>query len=405
MESREKACMEPLFTRNFVLCTLVSFCFTTVFFMLYTAMAGYSSDVLGVGSTVSGLVASIFIAGDLIARLAVGNRIRSFGPRRMSLICMSVGTGITLLYFVSDSVAAMCIVRFVHGMTYGAAASAINTMVAESLPVTRRGEGLGYFMLSYSFASAIGSLICMYLQNSGSYDEIFAVSAAASAAAAVLSAVLTESRRADAQKVRRTGGPRISDYIERSSLVMSLVAFVMFFSYSGVLTFIAPYSRETGLTDYSTVFFLVLSIGTIICRLFLGRIYDRHGENPALIPFLALYVAAMVMLGTVSSGAELLVSAFLIGIMIAMLSSVAQAVIIRKAPCERYGVAVSTYNVFVDLSYAVGPVVNGFSIGILGYGDNYVLMAAVGLLGLLIYLALHGIPVSMARRRGEGADA
>ena len=172
MGSREKTCMEPLFTRNFVLCTLVSFCFTTVFFMLYTAMAGYSSDVLGVGSTVSGLVASIFIAGDLIARLAVGNRIRSFGPRRMSLICMSVGTGITLLYFVSDSVAAMCIVRFVHGMTYGAAASAINTMVAESLPVTRRGEGLGYFMLSYSFASAIGSLICMYLQNSGRCREL-----------------------------------------------------------------------------------------------------------------------------------------------------------------------------------------------------------------------------------------
>ncbi|WII09349.1 hypothetical protein O8W32_00620 [Methanomassiliicoccales archaeon LGM-DZ1] len=118
MGSREKTCMEPLFTRNFVLCTLVSFCFTTVFFMLYTAMAGYSSDVLGVGSTVSGLVASIFIAGDLIARLAVGNRIRSFGPRRMSLICMSVGTGITLLYFVSDSVAAMCIVRFVRHGTY-----------------------------------------------------------------------------------------------------------------------------------------------------------------------------------------------------------------------------------------------------------------------------------------------
>ena len=141
------------------------------------------------------------------------------------------------------------------------------------------------------------------------------------------------------------------------------------------------------------MFFVVLSVGTLICRLFLGKIYDLRGENVALVPSLVLYIAGMFMLGTVVSGAEMLVSAFFIGIMIAMLSSVAQAVIIRRAPKERYGVAVSTYNVFVDLSYAIGPVVNGFVIGAVGYGGNYVLMAVIGVAGLALYLLLHGIPV------------
>lgn len=391
MEDRSQARKEPLFTRNFVLCTVTSFCFTIVFFMFYTGMSSYSSDVLGAGSTVSGLVASIFIAGDLVARLAIGRGIGSIGPRRISIVCMALGTVMTLLYFVSDTVASICIVRFVHGMTYGAAASAINTMVAEGLPMSRRGEGLGYFMLSYSFASAVGPFVCMYLQNSGTYDDIFLIGVAASAVATVTSAMLKESK--GPAPVRRRRGIHVSDYIERSSLVMSMVAFVMFFSYSGVLTFIAPYGKEIGLTGYATVFFVVLSVGTLICRLFLGKIYDLRGENVALVPSLVLYIAGMFMLGTVVSGAEMLVSAFFIGIMIAMLSSVAQAVIIRRAPKERYGVAVSTYNVFVDLSYAIGPVVNGFVIGAVGYGGNYVLMAVIGVAGLALYLLLHGIPV------------
>lgn len=382
---------DSLFTRNFVLCTLISFCFTIVFFMFYTGMASYSSDVLGADSTVAGLVASIFIAGDLVARIAVGNRIRGIGPRRISLVCMGVGTAVTLLYFVSGTVAAICAVRFVHGMTYGAVSNAINTMVADSLPMARRGEGLGYFMLSYSFASAVGPFICMYLQTHGTYGDIFLIGVAASVVATALSAMLSEVR--SPAPARSGGRVRLSDHIERSSLSMSLVAFVMFFSYSGVLTFIAPYGRETGLVGYATVFFVVLSAGTIICRLFLGRIYDLYGENVALIPSLALYVIGMALLGTVVSGAGMLVSAFFIGIMVAMLSAVAQAVIIRRAPRERYGVAVSTYSVFVDISYAVGPVVNGFAIGVLGYGGNYVLMALVGVFGLVTYLILHGIPV------------
>ncbi len=382
---------ESIFTRNFVLCTLISFCFTIVFFMFYTGMSSYSSDVLGVGSTTAGLVASIFIVGDLAARIAVGNRVRSIGPRKVSLVCMGVGTAVTLFYFVSDTVAAICVVRFVHGMTYGAVSNSINTMVADSLPAGRRGEGLGYFMLSYSFASAVGPFICMYLQTHGTYGDIFLIGVATSAAAAVLSFMLSEVRVPAPARSGR--GVRLSDYIERSSLSMSLVAFVVFFSYSGVLTFIAPYGRETGLVGYATVFFVVLSVGTLICRLFLGRVYDLYGENTALIPSLALYVVGMVMLGTVVSGAGMLLSAFFIGIMVAMLSAVAQAVIIRRAPRERYGVAVSTYNISVDISYAIGPVVNGFAIGMLGYGGNYVLMALVGALGLAVYLVLHGIPV------------
>ncbi len=382
---------EPLFTRNFALCTLTGFCITIVFFMFYTGMSSYASDVLGAGSTVAGLVASIFIAGDLVARILVGNRIRSAGPRRISAVCMCVGTAVTTLYFVSDSVASVCIVRFVHGMTYGATASAVNTMVAEGLPASRRGEGLGYFMLSYSFGSAIGPFLCMYLQSSGTYDDIFLIGLAASAAALVTVLLLSETgRTAPAEKGH---GIHVSDFIERSSLTMSFVAFVMFFSYSGVLTFISPYGKETGLAAYATVFFVVLSAGTLICRLFLGKIYDTRGENVALIPSLVLYVAGMVMLGTVVSGAEMLLSAFFIGIMIAMMSSVAQAVIIRRAPREKYGTAVSTYNVFTDLSYAVGPVANGFFIGTVGYGTNYLLMAGVGTLGLVLYLVLHGIPV------------
>ena len=376
---------QSLFTRNFSLCTLICFFYTIFFFMFYTGMTSYSEDILCTGSMLGGFVASIFIGGDIISRLAIGGRLDYYGKKRLAIIFLALGTAISLFYFVTDSVAEILVVRFIHGISYGVAASAVNTIVAQSLPAGRRGEGMGYFMLSMTIGSALGPFMCMYLQGSGLYHEIFAIGCIANLAALIVALFLVDDR-----KGVEVAPPENPGIFERSALPISVVAFVFFFSYSGVLSFISPYGNEIGLHIYAVYFFVALSVGTLICRLFLSRMYDIYGENLALIPMFILFVIGMVLLSTATNGYVLLFSGLLIGFNIAQLNSVGQAVVVREASPARVAAAVTMFGIFLDLAYAVGPILNGGLIDCVGYRTNYLLMAGVGLFSLVLYIVLHG---------------
>lgn len=376
-------------TRGFLLCTFSCFFLTLVFFIFYTGMPAFATGVLGTDETMAGIIAGIFIAGDVVARIYVGNRMRTTGARRIAMMSLVISTILCCLFLSVDGVVPVAILSLLLGATYGAAETAIYTMVIDCLPLDRRGAGLGYFMLNYSLASAVGPFLSISLQNDGSYDMIFAAGIIAS----FLSLVMICCARDGFVPVKHVSkGFRLSDNFERGALKMSLILFLFFMSYSGVLTFIAPYGAEKGLEFYASVFFIMMSISTVVCRMFLGRLYDRRGINVALVPFLILYILGMFILGTTGSGPMMLMSAFMIGTMVAMLNMVSQAAVVQDIDPSRYGVAVSTLNTFMDLSYMVGPIVNGMIIGYAGYSGNYIAMAVIASFSFILYIVLIGVP-------------
>ena len=386
---------ERLFTRNFVLCTVINFFFTMFFFMFFTGMSSFSMDVLGADSTLAGLTASIFIAGDLISRLIFGGRLDAIGKKRIAVGFLFAGTLLSFQYNFADSVTEVLILRFAHGLTYGAMASAVSAIVAEALPLHRRGEGMGYFTLSFSLGSAIGPFLCMYLQDSGTYADIFNIGVASSLLALVFALFLEDDGREPAE-TRSKGS-----FFEPSALPLSLIAFVFYLSYSGVLSFISPYGEAIGLHTYAVYFFVVLSTATLICRMFLSRIYDSKGENVALIPMFVMFIVGMAIFSTTGNGWMLLAAAFLMGFNVAQLNSVGQAVLVREAPKKRIAAAISMFSVFLDLAYAVGPVANGQLIGDFGYRTNYQIMLVLAIVSLVMYLVLHGMKHRSAENDGK----
>jgi MFS family permease len=386
---------ERLFTRNFVLCTVINFFFTMFFFMFFTGMSSFSMDVLGADSTLAGLTASIFIAGDLISRLIFGGRLDAIGKKRIAVGFLFAGTLLSFQYNFADSVTEVIILRFAHGLTYGAMASAVSAIVAEALPLHRRGEGMGYFTLSFSLGSAIGPFLCMYLQDSGTYADIFNIGVASSLLALVFALFLEDDGREPAE-TRSKGS-----FFEPSALPLSLIAFVFYLSYSGVLSFISPYGEAIGLHTYAVYFFVVLSTATLICRMFLSKIYDSKGENVALIPMFVMFIVGMAIFSTTGNGWMLLAAAFLMGFNVAQLNSVGQAVLVREAPKKRIAAAISMFSVFLDLAYAMGPVVNGQLIGDFGYRTNYQIMLVLAIASLVMYLVLHGMKHRSAENDGK----
>ena len=383
---------ERLLTRGLVLCTVCALFYSMLFFMFFTGISSYSEDMFDTSSTMAGVVVSMFVVGDLLARIYFGRRMNLVGKKRLAVISLGICTAVSASYLVVDSLPIFIVIRVVQGFCYGAAASAVNTLVTEHLPESRRGEGLGYFMISMSLGSAMGPFLCMWLLNNVSYDSVFTLGTLFSILALIMVLGVGDVRREySAEEIADMRSIRLSNYFERAALPVSTVCFVLYFSYSGVLSFMSPYGTEIGMEDAASIFFIFISASTLISRLFLCRITDTHGDNMAIIPFFLLFIIGYVVLATAETSAILLAAGFLMGFNIAQYVSVGQAAAVRGSPKERYGVAISTFSIFLDLSYVVGPMVHGYLIGEFGFRDNYLIMSCVAGLALLMYIFLHGI--------------
>ena len=123
----------------------------------------------------AGLVTGIFIVGTLIGRLFIGRSIDSIGRKKTLFIGLILYILTTSLYFVHLGITFLLITRFLHGIALGIASTATGTIVAQIIPITRKGEGIGYFSMSTTLATAIGPFIGLYMSQHTGTQMIFSL--------------------------------------------------------------------------------------------------------------------------------------------------------------------------------------------------------------------------------------
>ena len=372
---------DRIVTGRFVAAAASCFFMTLVFFAHFTAMPSYSMDRMGTDAALAGFVAGVFILGDIAGRLILKSRIWLIGPNRLCLISMAMGTAVSVLYLLTDDVALICIIGTVHGFTYGIAELCVFARITADLPVSKRGKGIGYFTLSYSLASAVGPFLSIYMVNSGLYDEVFILGLIASALSAV-SALFMGRDDIPVDAVEDGHVP----HVILGVLPISLVTFLFLVSYSGVLTFIAPYGIENGFEDYAAVFYIVLAAATVVSRVSVMGRYDALGPDRVLVPMFLLYVAGMVLMGIAPGGYMILISAFLIGLALASVQAASQVIAVEGLHPREQGSALAVVQVFIDLSYIAGPVAYGLVLSGMDYAGCYAVMGVFGLIPLTMYL-------------------
>lgn len=150
-----------LWTKNFILVSLINFQLVLTFYLLVVVIVGYAKAELLATTAQAGLISGVFIVGTLLGRLLVGKVLEKFGRRTTMLIGLTGFFLFSLLYFIHMSIGALLIVRFMHGFMMGVAATVFGTIIAQILPVTRRGEGIGYFSMSSTLGTAIGPFLAI----------------------------------------------------------------------------------------------------------------------------------------------------------------------------------------------------------------------------------------------------
>ena len=149
---------DRIFTRDFFLIFLALLFTALVMYALMSTVTEYATS-MGTTATIAGLVSGIYIFGGLCSRIYSGNALARIGWKRTALIFMSIHFIACLLYFIVNNVELLLVVRFIHGIGFGASANAIVTIASEILPKNRFGEAFGYFMLGTTIAVGLGPYI------------------------------------------------------------------------------------------------------------------------------------------------------------------------------------------------------------------------------------------------------
>jgi MFS family permease len=379
-----------LWTKDFILVSTVNFMLTLIFFLLLVTIAVYAVEAYGATASEAGLVTGIFIIGTLSGRLVTGTIMERVGRKRILLIGLSLFTLTTLLYFVNWGLTFLLINRFLHGMTLGMAATAAGTIIAQIIPPTRRGEGIGYFSMSATLSTAIGPFVGLYMLQHSTFPIIFAFCLALGVTSLVIAAFVKVPTIEVPKKAEKTNGFKISNFLEPRAIPIAVVTLAIAFCFSSVLSFISFYAIDLDLIEAASYFFLVYAITVLATRPFTGRLLDRKGANYVMYPALLALAGGLLLLSNAHNSFTLLLAGALIGLGFGNMQSSTQAIAVKLTPPHRMGLATATFFIFLEAGMGFGPYLLGFIIAASGYSTMYAILSGGVLAAAVLYYFLHG---------------
>src|SRR5690625_4031851 len=311
-------------------------------YLLLVTMASYVMETYNTSPSLAGLVASVFIIGVLFGRLFIGNKIEKVGTKKILILGISIFVLLSFFYFLDAGIYILIAIRIVQGIGVGLATTATGTIIAQIIPPSRNGEGIGYFSMSNVLATAIGPLVGVSLINAFEYVSIFIFSTTVGIIGLLFAFVIKEPEIAeldvmetesDATKSTRF---KLTNFFEKKAIPIAIITLVVAFAYSGILSFITMYADDIHLTKAGGYYFLVYAIMILLSRPFTGKLMDIKGANSVAYPAIILFAIGMVIISQASSSFTFLLGAVFIGLGYGNFQSCTQALAIKVTRSEEH---------------------------------------------------------------------
>jgi MFS family permease len=234
--------------------------------------------------------------------------------------------------------------------------------------------------LAPPFASAIAPSFGMFILNRYSSTLLFLACTGFSLCALFFSCTL---------KGRGTVGPgksaatRNPPFFERRIVAPAIVNFFIHFINGALLAFFPLYAIQCEVTNPGH-FFSAFAAMIIVGRIFGGRILDTYSKEKVILTAICVATAAMVMLSFSRTLSLFIIVGLLWGIGAAFLSPATLAYAFDYSGSSG-GTAIGTYQVFMDLGAALGPMVMGVIIPFTGYPVMFLCLALMCLINLAYF--------------------
>lgn len=367
--------MERLWTKPFIQMTVGMLFLFTGFYLLLPTLPLYIKH-LGGSETQVGLAAGAFTLTAVVFRPMVGGLVDRYGRRAFYVWGLIFFVLSMYLYDWVGSILLLLALRILHGASWAFSTTSIGTVITDLIPISRRGEGMGWYGMAMTVAMAIGPMLGTYIVSGYSFRTLFLVATGLS----LIAFILAYMTRAPYQAKPSAG--RI-ELVEKSVLPVTAAIFFLAVAYGGITTFL-PLFAESIRVNPGT-FFLVYAVALTLIRPFAGKLSDRFGEAAVIIPSLVITAGALIVLSQSSGLPGLITAAILYGIGFGSAQPALQAATLRIAPENRRGAANASFMTAFDLGIGLGAILLGLVSERIGYAYLFTVTAVSVVVSLVIF--------------------
>lgn len=291
---------------------------------------------------------------------------------------------------LADSLPELVALRLATGLGEAFFFVGAATAITDLAPEGRRGEALSLFTLASYTGVAIGPLLGELVLGGDRFAAVWLVAAGGAALAAVVPALMPETRPAGLPPPQR--GLRL---IHPAAIAPGIVLLAALLGFGGFNAFVALYALELGLDDAWPVF-LVFSVTVIAVRSLGRRIPDALGPRPAAQLSIAFLVAGLLVLGAWRTPAGLYLGTAVFALEQSLAYPALLTFALAAAPASERSAVVGTFTAFVDVAIALGAVLLGGVASLTSYGGAFLAGAVCAGAGLLLLARLRVEPAPVA---------
>lgn len=374
-----------LWNREYIKVMICNFLLFFAFYLLTPLLPLYLDEQFEADKDTIGIVLSGYVIATLLIRPFSGFVVDTFNRKKVLTICFLFFFLCFTGYIGAGTLLMFAIVRTFHGIPFGATTVANSTAAIDVLPSERRNEGLGYYGLSNNIAMAVAPSAGIYIYHATSnFTLLFWLSLIIAFAGFLFSTSVMLPMR---EKVE--GKPKFSldhFFLGRGWL---LAVNICFFGLCwGVMSnYVAIYGKEElNITDGTGFFFMLLSTGLVISRLFIAKSLraGRMTRNATVGVLISL--VGYSLFGFVAQPWAYYTAAFLIGIGNGQMYPAFLNMFVGVARHDQRGTANSSILISWDLGMGIGIVLGGFIAEQIGFTAAFRFVALMQGAGAMLFI-------------------
>lgn len=377
-----------IFSKNFILLFLFSCAICIGMNTLNVIMPLYVTETLGSTTAVAGLMTTVYTLFACISRPINGMLTDRIGRKPIMTAGAALFGFACFVPSVWAALALLAVCRIMMGIGYSAATTACNTASTDIIPEDRIAEGIGYFGMSQSLASAIGPAIAaIAIAAVGNQKALFGNTIIA--AIAIVLALVVSYRRPEATKAEKTN-VRFSPF-EKTAILPSLFQGLSLFLITCLMCFMTLYLVSVGF-DAGTAgtFFFVASILIVAIRIGCSGLMRRLPTTCFLLAGYVCLILACLLLRHVRTLPMVICTAVLYGAAHGTIWMVLGSDAVRLAPADKRGAANATFYFAFDAAIGLGAAFWGWLIDRTSFVNCFTLVAiCAAILAIISIPAFH----------------
>lgn len=378
---------EKLWNSNYWKAMIGNFMLFFSFYILTPLLPIYLDAEFKADKDTMGLVLSGYVVAALVVRPFSGFIVDTFDRRKVLALCFFVFFILFTGYIGAGTLLMFAVVRTLHGLPFGAVTVANSTVAIDSLPSSRRNEGIGFYGLSNNLAMAFAPSVGIWIYGAtGNFELLFWIALVMALVGFVTVTRIRLPRREPVKEKKPMGLDRF--FLTRGWLLaVNIVCFGL--CWGIMANYVAIYGAEVlGITDGTGVFFMILSFGLFASRIQGSKALAKGKivENAAMGVLLSL--AGYTLFALVEQGWAYYLSAALIGLGNGHMYPAFLNMFIKLARNDQRGTANSSILTAWDIGMGLGIVAGGFLLEYVSYSAAFwgaAIMQGVGTLLFFLF--------------------